>query len=132
MRNRLQEDGYFFAEITPVCTVTPPTPNTVDNGSNETCRNLVPEGLTGHTVTVTYDVTLNRRLKLADIRITGTDEVAPEDIADYLKSRKASGLSFLPFIGGLGRGFTSNAMLEEDRRTVEAYMKEMGYRRARK
>ena len=25
VRNRLQEDGYFFAEITPVCTVTPPT-----------------------------------------------------------------------------------------------------------
>jgi outer membrane protein assembly factor BamA len=91
VRNRLQEDGYFFAEITPVCTVTPPTPNTVDNGSNETCRNLVPEGLTGHTVTVTYDVTLSRRLKLADIRITGTDEVSPADIADYLKSRKASG-----------------------------------------
>lgn len=129
VRNRLQEDGYFFSEITPVCTVTPPTPNTVDNGSNETCRNLVPEGLTGHTVTVTYDVTLNRRLKLADIRITGTDEVTPADIADYLKSRKASGLSFLPFIGGLGRGYTSSAMLEEDRRTVEAYMKEVGYRK---
>ena len=91
VRNRLQEDGYFFAEITPVCTVTPPGPNTVDNGSNETCRNLVPEGLTGHTVTVTYDVTLNPRLKLADIRITGTDNVSPADIADYLKSREASG-----------------------------------------
>lgn len=131
VRNRLQEDGYFFAEITPVCTVTPPGPNTVDNGSNETCRNLVPEGLTGHTVNVTYDVTLNRQLKLTDIRITGTDEVSPEDIADYLKSRKANALSFLPFIGGLGRGFTSNAMLEEDRRTVEAYMKEVGYRRVK-
>lgn len=131
VRNRLQEEGYFFAEITPVCTVTPPRPNTVDNGSNETCRNLVPEALTGHTVTVTYDVTLNRRLKLTDIRIAGTDEVSPADISDYLKSRKASAISFLPFIGGLGRGFTSNAMLEEDRRTVEAYMKEMGYRKAR-
>jgi outer membrane protein insertion porin family len=131
VRNRLQEDGYFFAEITPVCTVTPPGPNTVDNGSNETCRNIVPEGLTGHTVTVTYDVTLNRRLKLADIRITGTDEVSPADIADYLKSRKASALSFLPVVGGLGRGFTSSAMLEEDRRTVEAYMKEVGYRRVK-
>ncbi|HEX5705062.1 MAG TPA: POTRA domain-containing protein [Pyrinomonadaceae bacterium] len=131
LRNRLQEDGYFFAEITPVCTVTPATPNTVDNGSNETCRNLVPDALTGHTVTVTYDVTLNRQLKLTDIRITGTDKLAPADILDYLKSRKANALSFLPFIGGLGRGFTSNALLEEDRRTVEAYMKEMGYRKAR-
>jgi len=130
VRNRLQEDGYFFAEINPVCTVTPPTPNTVDNGSNETCRNLVPEGLTGHTVTVVYDVTLNRRLKLTDIRITGTDKLAPEDIADQLKSREANALSFLPFIGGLGRGFTSATMLEEDRRTVDAYMTEIGYRDA--
>jgi len=24
---QLQEQGYFFAEVTPVCTVTPPTPN---------------------------------------------------------------------------------------------------------
>ena len=131
VRNRLQEDGYFFSEVTALCTVTPPTPNTVANGTNETCQNLVPEALTGHTVTVTYDVTLNRRLKLTDIRITGTDKLAPEDVIDELKSRKASGLSFLPFIGGLGRGFTSNTMLEEDRRTVEAYMRELGYRHAK-
>ncbi|HKO35804.1 MAG TPA: POTRA domain-containing protein [Pyrinomonadaceae bacterium] len=130
VRNRLQEDGYFFAEVTALCTVTPAAPTTVANGTNETCQNLVPEGLTGHTVTVTYDVTLNRRLKLTDIRITGTDNLAPEDIYDYLKSRKANALSFLPFIGGLGRGFTSNAMLEEDRRTVDAYMTELGYRAA--
>ena len=43
VRNQLQEDGYFFAEIKTVCTVTPPTPTTVDNGTNETCRNLFPK-----------------------------------------------------------------------------------------
>jgi outer membrane protein insertion porin family len=130
VRNRLQEDGYFFSEVTSLCTVTPAAPSTVANGTHETCENLFPEVLTGHTVTVTYDVTLNRRLKLTDIRITGTDKLAPKDIADSLKSREANALSFLPFIGGLGRGFTSNTMLEEDRRTVEAYMRELGYRRA--
>ncbi|HEV8588531.1 MAG TPA: POTRA domain-containing protein, partial [Pyrinomonadaceae bacterium] len=131
VRNRLQENGYFFAEITPLCTVTPPTPNTVENGSNETCRNLVPEALTDHTVTVTYDVDLKRQLTLTDIRITGTNKLAPDDILGELKSRKARGFSFLPFIGGLGRGYTSNTLLEEDRRTVEAHMRELGYRHAK-
>ncbi|HEY3103454.1 MAG TPA: POTRA domain-containing protein, partial [Pyrinomonadaceae bacterium] len=131
VRNRLQENGYFFAEITPLCTVTPSTPNTVENGSNETCRNLVPEALTDHTVTVTYDVDLKRQLTLTDIRITGTNKLAPDDILGELKSRKARGFSFLPFIGGLGRGYTSNTLLEEDRRTVEAHMRELGYRHAK-
>src|SRR5256885_11167787 len=46
------------------------------------------------------------------------------------RSRKASALAFLPFLGGYGRGYTSNTMLEEDRRTVEAPMKDLGYRHA--
>jgi outer membrane protein insertion porin family len=131
VRNQLQEDGYFFAEINTVCTVTPVAPTTVDNGTNETCRNLVPEGLTGHKVTVTYEADPKRRLKLSDIRITGTDKLDPADLADDLKSRKATGLGFLPFLGGLGRGYTSATLLEEDRRTVENVMHEIGYRRAK-
>ena len=43
------------------------------------------------------------------------------DITPELKSQKASSFSFVPFIGGLGRGYTSNTLLEEDRRTVEAH-----------
>jgi outer membrane protein insertion porin family len=131
LRNRLQEKGYFFAEVTPLCTVTPVTPTTVANGSRETCENLVPEALTGHTVTVTYDVDLKRQLTLTDIRITGTDQLKPDDVLPELKSRKANGLSFLPFIGGLGRGYTSTTILEEDRRTVQAHMNELGYRHAK-
>lgn len=127
LKNRLQEDGYFFAEVTPECTVTPPTPTTVDNGTRETCQNLAPDTLTGHTVTVTYDVSPNRQLKLADIRITGTNKLTPADITPELKSQKASSFSFVPFIGGFGRGYTSNTLLEEDRRTVEAHMRELGY-----
>ncbi|HXT62403.1 MAG TPA: POTRA domain-containing protein, partial [Pyrinomonadaceae bacterium] len=131
LKNRLQEDGYFFAEVTPLCTVTPATPTTVANGSRETCENLIPEALTGHEVTVTYDVDPKRRLTLTDIRITGTNKLTPEDIIDELKSQKASAISFLPFIGGLGRGFTSTTILEEDRRTVQAHMNELGYRHAK-
>jgi len=131
VKNRLQEQGYFFAEVTSQCTVTPPTPTTVANGTRETCENLIPEALTGHTVTVTYDVDLKRRLTLTDIRVTGTNKLTPDDIAEELKSQKASSISFLPFIGGLGRGYTSTTILEEDRRTVEAHMRELGYRHAR-
>jgi outer membrane protein insertion porin family len=131
VKNRLQEQGYFFAEVTAQCTVTPAAPTTVANGTRETCENLIPEALTGRTVTVTYDVNLNRRLTLTDIRVTGTDKLAPEDIAEELKSQKASSISFLPFIGGLGRGYTSTTILEEDRRTVEAHMRELGYRHAK-
>ena len=131
LKNRLQEQGYFFAEVTPECLVTPVTPTTIANGTRETCENLIPEALTGHTVTVTYDVDLKRRLTLTDIRVTGTNKLTPDDIAEELKSQKASSISFLPFIGGLGRGYTSTTILEEDRRTVEAHMRELGYRHAK-
>ncbi|MFS8086520.1 MAG: POTRA domain-containing protein, partial [Acidobacteriota bacterium] len=131
VRNQLQEQGYFFSEVTPLCTVTPPTPNTIENGSEETCRNLNPIELSDRTVKIVYDVDLKRRLKLTDIRITGTNKLTYLDVADELKSQKASGLGFIPFLGGYGRGFTSNALLEEDRRTIEAHMRDFGYRHAR-
>ncbi|PYS43779.1 MAG: hypothetical protein DMF71_06075, partial [Acidobacteria bacterium] len=128
VRNQIQQEGYFFATVDPACMVTPPTPNTGENGTRETCLNLNPPELTGHTVNITYDVTLGRRLKLADIRITGTNKLTVVDVEPELKSRKASGLGFLPFLGGFGRGFTNNAFLEEDRRTIKAHMIDLGYR----
>ena len=131
VRNKLQEQGYFFSEVTPLCTVTPPTPVTVNNGTQDTCRNLDPASLNGSTVKIVYDVDLKRRLKLTEIRITGTNKLAFTDVQDELKSQVASSLSFIPFLGGYGRGFTSSALLEEDRRTIEAHMREFGYRRAK-
>jgi outer membrane protein insertion porin family len=127
---QLQEQGYFFADVTPLCTVTPPTPGTVDNGTKATCENLNPSELDAHTVKIAYMVNLRRRLKLTDIRITGTNKLGIADVAPQLKSRKASAFAFLPFLGGYGRGFTSNALLEEDRRTVRALVRDLGYRKA--
>ncbi len=129
VRNKLQEQGYFFSEVTPLCTVTPPTPGTVDNGTRETCENLNPADLNGSTVKIVYDVDLKRRLKLTDIRITGTNKLTFADVQAELKSQKASAIGFIPFLGGYGRGFTSTAILEEDRRTIRAHMKNLGYRR---
>lgn len=129
IRNRLQEDGYFFAEVNHVCTVTPASANTMNNGTPETCENLNPEDLTGRAVNITYEVERGRRFKLTDIRIAGTNKLSYEDIADDLKSQKANALGFIPLLG-YGRGYTSLALLEQDRRLVEARMKDIGYRRA--
>jgi outer membrane protein insertion porin family len=130
VRNKLQEQGYFFSVVTPLCTVIPPTAGTVENGTEETCQNLNLAELNDHTVKIIYDVDLKRRLPLTEIRITGTNKLTFADVQPELKSQQASPVGFIPFLGGYGRGLTSNAMLEEDRRTIKAHMQELGYRNA--
>jgi outer membrane protein assembly factor BamA len=129
LRNKLQEQGYFFTEVTPVCTVTPPTPDVGENGTAATCETLNPENLTGHTVEIRYDIERGRRFKLTDIRITGTKKLTYEDVAADLRTQKASALGLIPLLG-YGRGYTSLTLLEQDKRTVRNYMRDLGYRRA--
>ena len=129
VRNQLQEQGYFFATVEPVCTVTPPTPNTVDNGTDATCQSLNPGELGGHTVNIAYEVERGRRFKLTEIRITGTKALSLADVIDELKTKKATTLGLIPYLG-FGRGLTSTALLEEDKRTIKAHMRDFGYRRA--
>ncbi|MDQ2936947.1 MAG: BamA/TamA family outer membrane protein [Acidobacteriota bacterium] len=128
LRNKLQEQGYFFTEITPVCTVTPATPDIGVNGTAATCETLNPELLSGRTVEIRYDIERGRRFKLTDIRITGTNKLTLADVAADLRTQKASALGLIPLIG-YGRGYTSLTLLEQDRRTIEAYMRDIGYRR---
>ncbi len=130
VRNKLQEDGYFFAEITQTCTVSNPPADIGANGTEETCENLNPEALTGHSVDINYQVERGRRFELTDIRITGTNKLTFEDIEAELKSQQANAVGLIPFLG-YGRGYTSLTLLEQDRRTVEAFMRDMGYRKAR-
>jgi outer membrane protein assembly factor BamA len=130
LRNKLQEQGYFFAEVTPVCTVTPAMPDAGPNGEASTCETLNPEDLGGHTVEIRYDLERGRRFKLTDIRITGTNQLTYDDVAADLRSQKASALGLIPFLA-YGRGQTSLTLLEQDRRTVEAYMRDLGYRRVK-
>lgn len=129
VRQRLQEQGYFFADVKPVCTVTPPLPALTENGTEETCQNLNPSELEDRTIKVVYDVVPRRRLRLADIRLTGTNKLTTEDILPNLKSKKVSSFAFLPFLGKYGRGYTNDALLEQDRRTVRALMRDLGYRK---
>ncbi|HYJ48075.1 MAG TPA: POTRA domain-containing protein, partial [Pyrinomonadaceae bacterium] len=129
LTNKLQENGYFFAEVTYTCSVTPPLPNTVANGTTELCENLDPENLTGHTVNITYDVERGRRFKLTDIRIEGTKELKVADVENDLRTQKATVLGIVPFLG-YGRGYTSRELLQQDQRTIKARMNELGYRQA--
>jgi outer membrane protein insertion porin family len=129
LRNKIQESGYFFAEITRICTVTPAIANDGMNGTPEMCENLNPEDLTGRTVKITYDVERGRRFKLTDIRIEGTSELKIEDVEDELRTQTANALGFIPLLG-YGRGYTSRELLQQDIRTIRSRMQDLGYRRA--
>ena len=132
LRNYFQEKGYFFATVTPYCSVTPKfTDEESAISTNETealCSALNGASLMNRTVNVDYRADLNRKLKLVDIRIQGTDQFNAEDIQSVLASQEANFLGFIPFFG-FGRGYTSNEILEEDRTTVESLLRELGYRR---
>jgi len=129
VRNKLQEEGYFFAEITQTCTVSNPPPDLGPNGTSDTCENLNPVTLTGHNITIEYDVERGRRFRLTDIRITGTNKLSYADVEADLKSQKANAIGLIPWLG-YGRGYTSLTLLEQDRRTIEAFMRDLGYRKA--
>jgi outer membrane protein insertion porin family len=130
IRNRLQEEGFFFAEVTPVCRVENPPAEIGPNGTEETCQNLNPTTLAGHNINLEYQVERGRRFRLTDIRITGTNKLTYDDISANLKTQKANPIGLIPWLG-YGRGYTSLTLLEQDRRTVEAFMRDLGYRKAK-
>src|SRR6185312_13594668 len=56
-----------------------------------------------------------------------TNKITYDDVAAELKSERANALGFIPFLG-YGRGYTSIALLKQDKRTIAAHMREFGYR----
>ena len=133
LRNYFQEQGYFFAEVTAICSVSPQfAENEASETVNETetlCSALSGADLTNRVVEVKYRADLNRKLKLVAIRIEGTDKFTVEDVQGILESQEANVLGFIPYFG-YGRGFTSNESLAQDRNTIQNLMYELGYRRA--
>jgi outer membrane protein assembly complex protein YaeT len=97
--------------------------------ADPSCQVLDPEGLSGRTVNILYEVEPGRRFRLTDIDVTGTDALTHEDIAQDLRSQERNVLEFIPFLG-YGRGFTSEDALARDARTIRLRMQELGYRRA--
>ena len=137
LRNDLQQNGYFFADVTETCFVTPPlatpaTPSPVPvdaNAADTSCQNLNSDELSGRAVQIKYNVERGRRYKLTDIRIEGTNKLSYADVAGQLRTQKANALGFVPVLG-YGRGYTSRDLLTEDQRTIQARMQDLGYRKA--
>ncbi|MFL6230777.1 MAG: POTRA domain-containing protein [Pyrinomonadaceae bacterium] len=135
LKNKLQENGYFFADVRARCTVDVPVPPSSPDDApldeNEeadpACQNLNPQQLSGHTVNIAYDVTPGRRFRLTDIRIEGTNQLAVADVEKDLKSQTRNAFAFIPLLG-YGHGYTSDDALERDRLLIESRMHELGYR----
>lgn len=133
LENYYQERGYFFNNVTAVCSVTPPIADTegvpIANGTEFLCQFLGSEDLTGREVEVKYVVSLDRRLRLTEIRLQGTSRLTIEDIRPVLETQEANFLAVVPLLG-YGRGYTSDAILKEDEDTIRSLMAELGYRDA--
>jgi outer membrane protein insertion porin family len=129
-----QEKGYFFARVLPVCTVDPAFKEDemgfVTSKSSDLCAALSGAELSDRKVELKYETNLNRRLKLDDLRIEGTELFTFKDISTILQSQTANALGFIPFFG-YGRGFTSIELLQRDRATLVSLLRELGYRDAK-
>lgn len=134
LENYYQEQGYFFATATPVCSVTPAfteaEAGNILNNSQTVCASLSGNDLSNREVEVKYNVDLNRQLKLVAIRLEGTDQLTIPDIESVLESQEANILGFIPLFG-YGRGYTSEEIINEDISTITSLMRELGYRNAK-
>ncbi|HXF42521.1 MAG TPA: BamA/TamA family outer membrane protein, partial [Pyrinomonadaceae bacterium] len=78
---------------------------------------------------VKYIADLNRRLKLTELRLKGTNLFTIDEIKPVLESQEANILGIIPLFG-YGRGFTNDALLEEDAATIRSLLRQLGYRDA--
>lgn len=133
LENYYQEKGYFFADVTAACAVAPlpppgQSPPTID-GTEGMCSSLSSADFTDRMAVVKYVVKLDRRLKLTEIRLQGTDLFTIEEIRPVLDSQTANLLGIIPLFG-YGRGYTSERILDQDTATIRSLLRELGYRDA--
>lgn len=132
LKNKFQQDGYFFADVAAVCSVEPFTTEDAAVFRNETqtaCDFLDGLNLEGRKINVTYQAELNRRLRLTELRLEGTDKLTINDVKPVLQSQEANALGIIPRLG-YGRGYTSLEILDDDDRVITSLMRELGYRQA--
>ena len=96
LRNYFQQQGYFFAEVKAVCSVRPEfLPEEASETQNETeviCGALSGATLKDRIVDITYRADLNRRLRLAEIRLEGVEEISlDKDIVEALTTPNVKG-----------------------------------------
>ena len=130
LRNKLQEDGYFFTEsYLRLHGYAAGSRRWIKRHRGNLRKSESGSVERPHRRDYAIRLKEGRRFRLTDIRITGTNRLSFEDVEADLKSQKASALGLIPFLG-YGRGYTSLTLLEQDRRTVRNYMRDLGYRRA--
>jgi outer membrane protein insertion porin family len=132
LENYYQEKGYFFAQVTAVCSVeplTPPGTPPASTGTEAACSSLSSEDFKDRKAVVRYVVKLDRRLRLDEIRLRGTSLFTIDDIYTVLESQRANLLGIIPLFG-YGRGYTSERILEADTATIRSLLRELGYRDA--
>ena len=133
LENHYQEQGYFFVNVTPVCSIEPPLDITdatnIKNDSEFLCSALNTNDLQNKKVTLKYKVDLDRQLKLSDIRLEGISPFTIDEIKTVLESKEANFLGIIPLFG-YGRGYTSERLLDQDAATVRSLLRELGYREA--
>ena len=133
LENYYQEQGYFFADAKPTCSAKPALFDTegvpISNDTEFLCSFLGGEDLQGHAIQINYKINLDRRLKLTDIRLKGTDKISIEDVRTILGSQQANLLGIIP-VFGYGRGYTSETILDDDVATIKSLMSELGYQSA--
>ena len=109
IREHLQEEGFFFAEVTP-----PPMPD-----------------LTGASATLNFTVEPNQRYRVTEIRIDGTKNLSFPDLAPNLQTQTAAFFP-IPFLTtSYIRGITSEQALRRDTDFILSQLRDQGYRKAR-
>jgi outer membrane protein insertion porin family len=133
LENYFQEKGFFFANVTPVCSVDPPftegEATATTNNTEYLCSALGSADLNNRKVEVVYKAELDRRYYLRDIRLRGTSQFTIDDIRAVLKSQTPNILGWIPYLG-YGHGLTSDRILEQDAETIRSLLRELGYRDA--
>jgi outer membrane protein insertion porin family len=116
LKEHLQENGYFFAEVKARCE---------------------PENCVGSNLRVYYDVEPGSIYDLKEIRIEGTELIKLKEISEELQSQPASAAGSVPFVkslpmvGGYARGLTSGDRLNSDEEMIRRKLVDIGYRGTR-
>jgi outer membrane protein insertion porin family len=109
LRENLQEEGYFFAEVTP-----PEVPD-----------------LTTDKAELLFSVATGQRYRVTEISIAGTNNLTYADVADELRTQTESFIP-LPILTQYTRGITSEQALRRDVELLLARLRDLGFRRARR
>ncbi|MEP7340052.1 MAG: translocation/assembly module TamB domain-containing protein [Acidobacteriota bacterium] len=116
LREYLQEQGYFFAEVSYRCE---------------------PADCTGSGLRVIYDVDPKPIYDLKEIRLEGTKQISLSEVSGDLQSSAQSRVGNIPFlkdlplIGGTVRGLTSSSRLSTDEESIRRKLVDLGFRSAR-